>query len=60
MDQKLLVSSHAPVRGHRAAVYTVEGNYSVSSHAPVRGHHFFLGLMILFLVSSHAPVRGHP
>ena len=57
----MLVSSHAPVRGHLTPTKEGFQEVIVSSHAPVRGHlQWFLTLRSSPLyVSSHAPVRGH-
>ena len=34
----LIVSSHAPVRGHLSIILFLSRKIEVSSHAPVRGH----------------------
>ena len=38
-DDSVLVSSHAPVRGHPHLGLLPLRPHAVSSHAPVRGHH---------------------
>ena len=38
LEQVLMVSSHAPVRGHLCGVCHILPPLTVSSHAPVRGH----------------------
>ena len=56
----MLVSSHAPVRGHLLRWISTRKYNKVSSHAPVRGHpKVSICSNELQRVSSHAPVRGH-
>ena len=58
---RILVSSHAPVRGHHTVGQPGGVATLVSSHAPVRGHpHELSAQLFRHPVSSHAPVRGHP
>ena len=56
-----MVSSHAPVRGHRSMSASVAGRISSFKSCPregASGQQSFAARE--FQVSSHAPVRGHP
>ena len=57
----MIVSSHAPARGHLEAIADLATGLSCFKSCPRKGASPSpSGVRVFSLVSSHAPARGHP